>query len=445
MATLSLEALTAPVSAADPCGQDLDLAGDASYLNFMAAAEGLLPRTFYYPDNDGDPSLRNKPFDRTTVDFASQYELISGLSKKTRDLRLVVLLAKFRILDRNLSGFIDAVEALAFLLEQHWEAVHPRGDDGDFTVRVAIVQSLDDMVPVVLPLHYVPLFAHRHAGPVTYRSHLLAEGGTVPRGDEDKLDLALIKRAFAEVELETLIERRDQFKRLGTALARIQAIFVKNVGQAEAVAFQKLAPLVEKIRALLDSHVVMRDPSAGEADASAGPGEAAAGAETPGAVQFGEIKTLADAAAALAAIATYFVRFEPSNPALLLVRQAEQLIGKSFLEAIRLLVPAHAETATVQIGRAQGFNLPLERLSEFASVDAASETPAASETTFVVTTREGALQLLAKVGAFYQRAEPSSPVSYLTERARTLTGRDFLGLLKDMLPPDALQSLEGGK
>lgn len=444
MATVSLEALTAPVSAADPCGQDLDLAGDANYMNFMAAAEGLLPRTFYYPDDDGDPSLRNKPFDRTTVDFASQYEIMAGLITRSHDLRLVVLLAKFRILDRDLSGFIQSIEALALLLEQHWEAVHPRGDGGDFTVRVGIVQSLDDMVPVILPLHYVPLFAHRHAGPVSYRSHLLAEGGAVPRGDEDKLDLAVIKRALGDVELATLIERRDQFKRLGAALARINAMFVKNVGQAEAVAFQKLAPLVEKIRAMLDAHVVMRDPSAGETDASAGADEGTDG-ETQAIAPTGDVKNFADAAAALAAIATYFVRFEPSNPALLLVRQAEQLIGKSFLEAIRLLVPSHVETAAVQIGRTQGFNLPLERLSEFASPEADTEAPAASETIFTVTTREGALQLLAKVGAFYQRAEPSSPVSYLTERARTLTGRDFLGLLKDMLPPDALKTLEGGR
>jgi type VI secretion system protein ImpA len=186
----------------------------------------------------------------------------------------------------------------------------------------------------------------------------------------------------------------------------------------------------------------MRDPSAGETDSSASAGGGTDG-ETQAIAATGDIKNFPDAAAALAAIATFYSRFEPSNPALLLVRQAEQLIGKSFLEAIRLLVPSHVETAAVQIGRAQVFNLPLERLSGFASVEADSEAPAASETTFVVTTRDGALQLLAKVGAFYQRAEPSSPVFFLTERARTLTGRDFLGLLKDMLPPDALKTLEG--
>jgi hypothetical protein len=32
-----------PVSPDDPCGPDLDLEGDAEFLNFVAAAEGILP------------------------------------------------------------------------------------------------------------------------------------------------------------------------------------------------------------------------------------------------------------------------------------------------------------------------------------------------------------------------------------------------------------------
>ena len=45
--------------------------------------------------------------------------------------------------------------------------------------------------------------------------------------------------------------------------------------------------------------------------------------------------------AALAAVDHYFCSVEPSNPALLLVRQAQQLIGKSFLEVMQILIPEH--------------------------------------------------------------------------------------------------------
>ncbi|HXW72966.1 MAG TPA: type VI secretion system ImpA family N-terminal domain-containing protein [Methylocella sp.] len=443
MTNLSLDTLTAPISAADSCGPDLDVVGDAGYLTFMAAAEGLLPATFYYPKSHGDPSRRDKPFDRSTVDFASQYEVIANLGKRTRDLRVLVLLAKFRVLDRSLSGFIDAIDAVAVLLEQYWDTVHPRGEDGDFTIRLVTLQSLDDMVPVILPLHYVPLFEDKRAGAVTYRSHLLAEGEVTPRGDEDKLDLSLIKNAFAEAALPILVERRDQFKRLSSALARIKDAFAKNGGRTEAIAFDRLTPLVEKIRALLESHVAMREPSAAEAAPPAGPSEEGAGDGAPAAAQAGDIANFADAAAALAAVAAYYARYEPSNPALLLVRQAEQLIGKSFFDAIRLLVPAHADEIKVQIGKVHGFDLPLERLAELAPAEGISD--GTTEKTFTATTREAALRLLSDVASFYRAAEPSSPVAYLIERARALTGKDFLGLLKDMLPPDTLKSLEGGK
>src|SRR6185437_14267415 len=57
-----LLALCVPLPGSDPCGPDLDLAGDADYLNFFAQAEGLLPSSFFSSD-DG------RPFDRASVDL----------------------------------------------------------------------------------------------------------------------------------------------------------------------------------------------------------------------------------------------------------------------------------------------------------------------------------------------------------------------------------------
>ncbi len=440
-AALSFEAMTAPLSEGEPCGPDLDLAGDADYMNFMASGEGVLPASFYVTD-PRDPDRGAQPFDRTQIDFKTQYAGIAALSRRTRDLRLIALLAKFRILDRDLAGFVAAVEILSALLEQFWEGVHPQGEDGDFFLRMGAVQSLDDMTPVILPLTYAPLFQHKRLGPISYRAYLVASGETAPRSGEDKPDFTSIRSAFEkDIELAEVIVRRDQLSALAAALARIKTAFVENVGAAEAVAFPRLTELVEKMRALLDSYVVLRDPSAGEKAAEAAPeAEAAAGAAASG-----EIANFADAAAALGAAAAYFARFEPSNPALLLVRQAEQLIGKSFLDVIRVLIPGHVEEAHFQIGRAHVFDLPIEKLSDFAHIDGPEPADEGIVATFEVTSRDNALQLLAKVSAFYHRAEPSSPISFLVERARSVTGRDFLGLLKDMLPPDALKALDGGK
>jgi type VI secretion system protein ImpA len=44
-----------------------------------------------------------------------------------------------------------------------------------------------------------------------------------------------------------------------------------------------------------------------------------------------------------------------------------------------------------------------------------------------------------------QRAEPSSPVPYLLERAKTLATRDFVSLLHDVLSEEAIAALKKGK
>ena len=82
-----------------------------------------------------------------------------------------------------------------------------------------------------------------------------------------------------------------------------------------------------------------------------GPGAANAAAPGPA--------SLAEARDALAAIADYYSRLEPSSPTLPLVRQAHQLIGKSFIEVMSILVPTQMEKAAFQIGTDQVFELPV--------------------------------------------------------------------------------------
>jgi type VI secretion system protein ImpA len=125
------------------------------------------------------------------------------------------------------------------------------------------------------------------------------------------------------------------------------------------------------------------------------------------------------------------------------VRQSAELVGKSFIDALRVLVPSYFEEVKVQIGKAHVFDLPIERLAEFSSVADIGGGTAVDPATFEVVTRDTALQLLKQISAFYHVAEPSSPVPYLVDRARELAGRDFLGLLREMLPKDTLGLPEG--
>ncbi len=113
------------------------------------------------------------------------------------------------------------------------------------------------------------------------------------------------------------------------------------------------------------------------------------------------------------------------------------MLGKSFAEAIRILVPAHAETAAINIGRDWFFDLPVERMAALLEGAATQDllSPEAPEPVYSgdqIAARRS--DLLDQVAAFFRNVEPSSPVPFLADRARELAQRDFLSLLDDVLP-----------
>jgi type VI secretion system protein ImpA len=448
MEAFDFSALIAPVSDSDPCGPDLELADDLEFMQFMARAEGLLPSSFF-------------AFDRSSIDFPAEFVAIKKLLGDTLDLRPLSVLAKLLVLNRDLAGFASCVAGIGSLLSERWDEVHPRGEDGDFGMRMAVLQSLDDLPPVVLPLQHVPLAESRRFGPITYRGYLLATGEAKPRENEQVLDRSTIEGAFMETDLPRLVETANHLRSLQTALGGIRATCVAKVGHEKAVSFDNLGPVAGNALAVLESIIVKRDPS-GVPKAAAQERSAETAVQPGKTTRYQGLPSLGstrEAAAALAAAAAYFRRFEPSNPAVLLVRQAEELMGKSFLEVMRILMPNQAEQATIQIRGAHSLDLPIERLSTLISDQAGVEEPTrenrsdcdgahiangAGEPSFQIRTRDDALALLVQVGDYYRLVEPSSPVPLLTERALSLAECDFLGLLKDLLPetPKEEQSSE---
>jgi type VI secretion system protein ImpA len=256
MAVIEFAALTSAVSGDEPCGIDLDLAGDSEFMNFMARAEGLLPAAFFSgPDG--------KPFDRSAIDLNAEFENAKPLLAKTRDLRLLLLFAKFCVLTRDLEGFSIFVSAVAKLLDEHWDAVHPRDEGDEFGIRMAVLDTLDDTAPVILPLQYARLIEDKRIGPVSYRNFMFANGEAEPREGEELRDQAALDRALMDAELPILIERRSQIEAVQTALSRIAKVCLERTGRAANI--EKLPALADRMFALLNAVIAKRDPSAAAA------------------------------------------------------------------------------------------------------------------------------------------------------------------------------------
>ncbi|WP_294541195.1 type VI secretion system ImpA family N-terminal domain-containing protein [uncultured Rhodoblastus sp.] len=440
--TLSLfDELSQPISSESACGPDLDLEGDADFMNFLARAEGILPGTFFKRDADGE---RERPFERGALNFQAEIAAARQLLQRTRDIRVLVVLAKLAALDRNLPDLVDSVDTLARLLDARWEEINPRAEDGDFSFRLASLQALDDMTHICLPLQFTPLIRHPRSGALTFRHKLLSEG-LEPRDGEEVPDATTIDRAFMDIALEDLIAQRDRLARLVQAAETIKTVTIDRLGHQQSIRLDLLQQLSQQILDFLEDIVARRDPgSALHADetSSTTPSDAESDSLPAAAGPADAIATLGAVAAALAGTARYFARSEPSSPSLLLVRQAEQLVGKDFVQVMRILVPDHFDQAMIGIGKGQTFDLPIQRLSEQIgeeALTAADDPPEALD----IRDRASANAALLKIEAYYARCEPSSPVPFLCERARKISAMDFMTLLKELLPSGALKAPDG--
>jgi type VI secretion system protein ImpA len=62
-----------------------------------------------------------------------------------------------------------------------------------------------------------------------------------------------------------------------------------------------------------------------------------------------------------------------------------------------------------------------------------------------IESRAQAIALLEQVQRFFRHSEPSSPVPMLCDRARALAERDFMGVLREVLPKAALKNFGAEK
>jgi type VI secretion system protein ImpA len=485
MARIDFAALANPLSENDPCGPDLDMRGDEDYLNFVTIAEGILPSEFF---TDG------APFDASTIDVDGQIARMAPFLGRTRDIRLLSLLARFLVLDRNLAGFVAVIEAMGRLLEFYWDKVHPSAEREGLPMRAAAIATLNEPT-VCIPLQYMRLCEDRRFGVITLRTRMYAKGEAKPREGDTTPAYPSIIQALRECATDHFDATRNLIARLAASLARIHSLFAEHCGFDKTPGLDKITATVAGMMTLLDEAVPTEDQK--KIAASGGIDQTGTGL----------IRDAFGVHMALQAVIEYFTRHEPSSPALPLIAQARELQGKTFVEVMQTLLPSKAGDAAYSIGDPKVFALPLERLAaimpsidnyaleqgstdscpegvapvsdapapppalnqdasealarnedegaEFAPSHAADEALAKDESAFAATadsptiqatgrlhfaaaTRQEAISILNEVIQYLHSAEPSSPIPWLIDRAKELADRDFLSVLSSILPEDAL-------
>ena len=451
---MNYDKITDPISPDAPCGADLLLEDDPDFLDYFFEAPERMPTKYY-------DLVREELFDPKSIDFKGEEKQIEALLKRTRDLRLLGIQARFQILAGRLDGFCDAFTAMADLLEAHPADVHPQVN-GDNNERRNALEELNTLATVTMPLQYATLVEDRRSGAVNQRMYLLATGQVEPREDEEAGDVGALLSALSNEANQKGVD--NAYEKLTAAKDAVTRIIAVTKAQEDSPFTPEIDKLDERLGELLELIAQARPDlggSSAEADAAqSGEGEDVLpgdeGVDDVGAVGSAApaqastlsgpvvIPTHSAARLALEVVEQYFATKEPSAAALLLVTQARLLIGKPLVEALDTLLPDHASQAKIDFGAETGFVISMDRLRALSSEMRAAAGPDSSEAEgqvpSVISTRPDAASVIKAVEDFYRRSEPVSPIPILLLKARGFLDKDFHAIVKELMPASDGQS-----
>lgn len=437
---MKLNDLLAPVSDDLPCGEDLLAADDPDFVDYYFNVEDRLPTSYF---NLASGTL----FDPRSVDHKGETAQIDALLKRSRDLRLLGIEAKFQILAGRFKGWSEAVLAMIELVRTYPEQVHPT----DPMERQNALEELNAVATAVAPLDHAPLITDKRSGEIIYRTYGTGSGKLALREGEETGDAGLNIAALGSSEniaavdalYATLTAIRDGLKS------------VASISQSGAKPFlPRFDRLSERIGGMITMVEAARSDLAGgaaedeAAEGEPGPeGEAtAAGATSQTFTVAAPVGDIADHRAAyrvLKALEAYFVAQEPSSLALILVTQSRMLIGRPLVEAIDALLENNSNYATLTFGTEQGFSLSMHRMRDLANQaglpmnESLGEWQEGDADPPEVLSRDHAGVLLKQLEEFFRQREPASPIPILLFKARNFLTKDFHSLVRELLPPSA--------
>jgi type VI secretion system protein ImpA len=332
--------LLTPVSDDAASGPNLEFDADFGALN--RAAEGK-------PERQSGSAV----IPAEDPDWREVEALAAGLIERTRDLRVLVLLATARLSTRGLPGYAEVLALTGELLQSRWDSIHPQldpDDDNDPIARKNTLAGLTHPRYVLRALRQLPLTTSRLAR-YTWHDIALAAGRIEAQPGEGKPPtIDAVRNAFIDSDRAAVAALRSAAREAAATLAAINATFDQMAGAGSGPDYDDLGKLLREIADFVDQYAPAADaaglpavgpdmaeaaPAAAEVAAVAAPRSAAAMT----AAMLTEVGTRADAVRLLGLVIQYFRQHEPASPLPLLLDRALRLADKNFLEILRDMAP----------------------------------------------------------------------------------------------------------
>jgi type VI secretion system protein ImpA len=332
MSNIDIDALLREVDPTTPCGPNLEY--DPVFVALEQAVLGK-PEVQY-----GATITAAAP-----PDWKAVRRMATELLERSRDLRLAVHLLRANLSLFGIDGMADAMRLIERLLEERWDSVHPQldaDDDMDPMLRINSLAILADLGTVLRDLKDATLIVLPGLGPLSLRTLEIASGELAPPAGQEKIAVASIEKALADVNDASLGSAVDMLERTLNSVVNIESLLVRQVGSSQALNLDALTRPLKRSRDFLGQQLAARQPDAAP-DAAVAEAEADAGAGTPsrerGAAISGDISSRADVLLMLDKLIKYYQQYEPSSPLPLLLERARRLAPKNFMEIMEDLAP----------------------------------------------------------------------------------------------------------
>jgi len=334
MSSIDVEKLLAPVDGESPVGADLSYDPSMMEIDQLAAGkpEQQVGDTIVPAEDPDWKELRSRCTEALT---------------KTKDLRVAMHLLLAAVKMDGLKGLCDGLALIRGILEKYWDKFYPQLDpeDGnDPLLRMNIISTLTDPVSFRRRLREVPLTLSPMLGKFGLKDIEVATGEIPPPEDPNapKVELKTIDAAFEDTPLEQLQANAAAVDASIEHVKAIDAFLTKTVGAGKAINFRELEAVLKKAKNHIANYLAKRGigsgAEAGGDGAAAGAGGGGGGGGS-GAPISGDIRTPADVIKLIDKICAYYERNEPSSPIPLLLKRAQRLVSKNFLEVIKELTP----------------------------------------------------------------------------------------------------------
>lgn len=315
------------VSEDERCGADIEY--DNDFLALTQAAAGK-PETQF--------SAAEPP------DWVTVRSLAESLNERTRDLRVASLWMRARLATEGFQVLGPCLRLFEQLLSRWWDELHPQTDDGDAFARLNVLGELNSLGATLGDIRQSMVLRDRSIRQVSVREIEIALGHLIPRDDESVPNRGQIESMLADA-LSDNPHVGTQATAALSALDALSECLSTRVGYGEQPDFEPLRTLLKHVASVSpgapdadtsdDAYGNAGNDGSGDSDSDAAPvrrSRSSAGG-------MGSIESRADAVRAIGLVCDYLELNEPTNPASHLLRRAQRLIDRNFLQLVREFAP----------------------------------------------------------------------------------------------------------